>query len=111
MSHPSPSPPKPPPTTSAKRASTIYSQPTDTGVGRHWATQLHYAVDYLKRHGNPIRLEDLAIHSNVEALLSNAELLANFEGHDKVLKDQRTGLYSYKVRLLTLPLLLVVGAR
>lgn len=51
-------------------------------------------------HALPIRLEDLAIRSNVDSLLSNAELLSNFEKHERVLLDEKTGLYSYKVRSL-----------
>ena len=89
--------------TPRQRTSTVYSQPTDTGVGRHWATQLLYAVDFLKRHGDPIRLEDLAIRSNVEGLLSNAELLKSFEAHERVLRDEKTGLYSYKVSISKRP--------
>lgn len=26
----------------------VYSQPKDTGTGRHWGTQLIYAVNFLK---------------------------------------------------------------
>lgn len=26
----------------------VHSQPRDTGIGRHWGTQLIYAVNYLK---------------------------------------------------------------
>ncbi|KAK4048396.1 hypothetical protein OIV83_004742 [Microbotryomycetes sp. JL201] len=65
-------------------------------IGRHWATQLLHAVDYLKQHANPIRLEELAIRSGVEALLSNPQLLQSFQNHERVLVDDRLGLYSYK---------------
>lgn len=69
----------------------------DAGVGRHWATQLFTAVDFLKRHGHPIQLEELAIRSGVDALTTNAQLLQSFQNHERVLMDDRTGLYSYKV--------------
>ncbi|SGY11758.1 BQ5605_C011g06263 [Microbotryum silenes-dioicae] len=72
--------------------------PADTGIGRHWKTQLVSAVHFLKQHARPIRLEDLALLSGVEALLSNAELLSNFRSHEKVVVDDKTGLFSYKVR-------------
>lgn len=48
-------------------------------------------------HGNPIRLEDLAIHSKVEALTTNHELYQSFKAHERVIFDEKTGLYSYKV--------------
>ncbi|SCZ94435.1 BZ3500_MvSof-1268-A1-R1_Chr12-2g03897 [Microbotryum saponariae] len=70
--------------------------PADTGIGRHWKTQLVSAVHFLKQHAHPIRLEDLALLSGVEALLSNAELLSNFRSHEKVVVDDKTGLFSYK---------------
>ncbi|KDE03278.1 hypothetical protein MVLG_06235 [Microbotryum lychnidis-dioicae p1A1 Lamole] len=70
--------------------------PADTGIGRHWKTQLVSAVHFLKQHARPIRLEDLALLSGVEALLSNAELLSNFRSHEKVVVDDKTGLFSYK---------------
>jgi len=78
------------------REGTVYSQPKDTGVGRHWATQLLYAVGFLKQHAHPIRLEDLAIRSNVEGLMTNVELLESFKAHERVLYDEKTGLYRYK---------------
>lgn len=87
-----------PPAKKKSHGATIYSQPADTGVGRYLQTQLLFAVNFLKNHGSPIRLEDLAITSNVEGLLTNAELLNMFHGHERVIVDDKTGLYSYKVR-------------
>ncbi|KAM0786155.1 hypothetical protein ACM66B_006962 [Microbotryomycetes sp. NB124-2] len=72
------------------------SETASSIIGRHWATQLLHAVDYLKQHANPIRLEELAIRSGVEALLSNPQLLQSFTSHERVLVDDRLGLYSYK---------------
>ena len=46
-----------------------------------------------------MRLEDLAIHSTVEALTTNQELFDSFRTHERVIHDEKTGLYSYKVRL------------
>lgn len=42
------------------------------------------------------RLEDLAIKSGNDDLLSNADFLAIFKAHDKVAVDEKTGLYRYK---------------
>lgn len=47
-----------------------------------------------------MRLEDLAAYSGVEELQTNATLLAAFKTHEKVLYDERTDLYSYKVHSL-----------
>lgn len=47
-----------------------------------------------------MRLEDLAIHSTVEALTTNQELFDSFRTHERVIFDEKTGLYSYKVRFV-----------
>lgn len=67
-------------------------------VGRHWQTQLAIAVAFLKQHNAPIRLEDLAIRSGIEPLLSNPELQNGLRQHERVRFDERTSLVSYKVR-------------
>lgn len=77
--------------------------PNDSGVGRHFHTQLLYAVGYLKEHpNNPIRLEELSAFSRVYELEHNSELLAAFRAHEKVNYDEKLGLYSYKVRIMCL---------
>lgn len=69
-------------------------------MGQHLYTKLIYAVGYLKEHpNNPIRLEELAAFSNVEELQTNAEMLAAFRAHEKVMYDEKTDLYQYKVGL------------
>ncbi|BGP43220.1 hypothetical protein JCM10449v2_007248 [Rhodotorula kratochvilovae] len=73
--------------------------PSLTGAGRHWATQLALAVSYLKQLNAPVRLEDLALQSGVEALLHNQELVDALARHEKVRHDARTGLFSYKASL------------
>ena len=78
--------------------------PALSGTGRHWATQLALAVSFLKQVNRPIRLEDLAFESNVQALLSNHELVQALANHDRVRHDERTGLFSYRVRSLSLSL-------
>ncbi|BGP51422.1 hypothetical protein JCM10450v2_007364 [Rhodotorula kratochvilovae] len=57
--------------------------PSLTGAGRHWATQLALAVSYLKQLNAPVRLEDLALQSGVEALLHNQELVDALARHEK----------------------------
>lgn len=73
--------------------------PSLTGVGRHWQTQLVLAVNFLKQLNRPIRLEDLAITSGIEALLHNYELLNALKHHDRVRYDDRTQLFHYKASL------------
>ncbi|GAA6036276.1 hypothetical protein JCM8097_006872 [Rhodosporidiobolus ruineniae] len=72
------------------------TQPALSGIGRHWQTQLALTVSFLKSLGGPIRLEDLALRSNVEALLHNHELVDGLRNHERVKYDDRTGLWSYK---------------
>ncbi|GAA5935531.1 hypothetical protein JCM1841_003706 [Sporobolomyces salmonicolor] len=70
--------------------------PSLTGVGRHWQTQLVLAVSFLKQLNRPIRLDDFAITSGIEALLHNHELLEAFKNHDRVTYNDRTELFTYK---------------
>jgi len=70
--------------------------PSLTGSGRHWQTQLVLSVNFLKQLNRPIRLEDLAITSGIEALLHNYELLEALKQHERVRYDSRTELFTYK---------------
>ena len=64
-------------------------------------TQLVYAVNHLKSHGNPMRLQDLAIITELP-LDTDRVLYEKFKAHDRVVHDPKTDLYSYRVRLLPL---------
>ncbi|EJD46963.1 transcription initiation factor IIE, beta subunit [Auricularia subglabra TFB-10046 SS5] len=77
------------------KSNVVFSQPADTGTGSNVNTQLVYAVKHLKDNGNPMRLQDLAILSNLP-LMSDQHLLERFKGHDRVLHDEKTGLFSYR---------------
>ncbi|KAI4527331.1 transcription initiation factor IIE, beta subunit [Schizophyllum commune Loenen D] len=72
-----------------------YSQPKDTGSGQNINTQLIYALQYLKEHYGPNRLQDIAISTST-ALDTDQVLLEKFRNHEKVKWDQKTGLYEYK---------------
>lgn len=74
----------------------VYSQPADTGKGQDVNTQLVYAVSHLKSHGNPMRLQDLAIITELP-LDTDRVLLEKFRAHDRVVHDPKTDLYSYRV--------------
>jgi transcription initiation factor TFIIE subunit beta len=74
----------------------VYSQPADTGTGIDVNTQLVYAVNHLKSNGNPMRLQDLALITNVP-LDTDRVLFEKFKAHDRVVHDPKTDLYSYRV--------------
>ncbi|KAG8905173.1 hypothetical protein FRB99_000587 [Tulasnella sp. 403] len=78
------------------KAEVVWSQPSDTGTGIQRGTQLAFALDYLKKSQNPIRLEDLAVYSNVPSLITDATLLAAFESDPNVNKNPNNGLYTWK---------------
>lgn len=60
-----------------------------------------YLVNHLKSTGNPTRLQDLAILTNIP-VDSTPTLLEKFRAHDRVVYDPKTDLYSYRVRVLGL---------
>ena len=75
----------------------MYSQPANTGSGMHENTQLASAIDALKQHANPVRLEDFALSHGLPALLNpNSTLFQRFKSHDRVLYDAKTDLWMYK---------------
>lgn len=75
----------------------VYSQPANTGSGIHENTQLASAIDALKHHANPVRLEDFALSQGLPALLNpNSGLFARFKSHDRVMYDSKTDLWMYK---------------
>ncbi|KAH9834390.1 uncharacterized protein C8Q71DRAFT_768497 [Rhodofomes roseus] len=103
-----PAPAAPPPVESSEpphkkkkrpKSNVVYSQPADTGTGTNVNTQLVYLVNHLKSNGNPMRLQDLAIITNIP-VDTHPALLEKFRAHDRVVHDPRTDLYSYRVRML-----------
>lgn len=51
-----------------------------------------------QEHPEVHRLEDLAIRSGVDELMTSRDLYDVFRSHDRVHWDERTNLYRYKVR-------------
>lgn len=43
-----------------------------------------------------MRLDDIAIHTNIPTLSTDETLIAKFRSHDRVIYDPKTDLYSYK---------------
>ncbi|KAI1790595.1 transcription initiation factor IIE subunit beta [Ganoderma leucocontextum] len=77
------------------KSNVVYSQPAETGTGTNVNTQLVYLVNHLKATGNPMRLQDLAIITNTP-VDTDKTLLEKFKGHDRVVHDPKTDLYSYR---------------
>ncbi|EKM52716.1 uncharacterized protein PHACADRAFT_176739 [Phanerochaete carnosa HHB-10118-sp] len=77
------------------KSNIVYSQPADTGKGQDVNTQLVYAVNHLKSHGNPMRLQDLAIITELP-LDTDKVLFEKFKSHDRVVHDPKTDLFSYR---------------
>lgn len=54
-----------------EQANIVYSQPADTGTGNNIRTQIHFAIDYLKKKGTPQTLTDiinfLSLHTRDKA--------------------------------------------
>ena len=86
-------------------ADIVYSQPADTGTGQNINTQLVYAVNHLKQNNGPMRLQDLAIITNIP-VDTDKVLLEKFKAHDRVIHDTKTDLYSYRVRVTIAVILL-----
>lgn len=81
----------------SREPTTVYSQPANTGSGIHENTQLASAIDALKHHSNPVRLEDFALSQGLPALLnSSSGLFSRFRSHDRVMYDAKTDLWMYK---------------
>ncbi|KAL4253740.1 Transcription initiation factor IIE subunit beta [Abortiporus biennis] len=77
------------------KSNQVFSQPKDVGPGLEVNTRLVTAVNHLKSHGNPMRLQDLAIITETP-LLTDKVLLDKFKSHDRVVYDPKTDLYSYR---------------
>ncbi|KAK9450892.1 TFIIE beta subunit core domain-containing protein [Limtongia smithiae] len=46
------------------KTTTVYSQPADTGIGFHAKTQLHHAVEYIKKQDRPVTVRELQDYLN-----------------------------------------------
>ncbi len=75
----------------------VYSQPADTGTGKHVMVQVTYAIEFLKNAGTPQKFKDVAsylsLHSHDESKQTVATILKN---HDKVIHNPTKGTYSYR---------------
>ncbi|CAO1620559.1 unnamed protein product [Sympodiomycopsis kandeliae] len=74
----------------------IYSQPPPTGAGQHANTILVSALDALKTHKSPIRLEDFALTYGLHALIEDDNLKERLKNHPRVEWNSKLDLFTYK---------------
>lgn len=102
---PSPAPTKQPVQIDLKRKRpdpSAFSQPADTGTGKHIRTQIHYAIENLKEKGRPQTLTDITAYLNIhnEPEQHKKNIGRILRAHEKVQYDPRNdggeGTYSYR---------------
>ncbi|EEB05163.1 transcription factor TFIIE beta subunit [Schizosaccharomyces japonicus yFS275] len=78
-----------------KRSKTnlVYSQPADSGVGTHYLSQLHYAVEYLKERNEPKTAEEIASYLSTPLTPMLLQLLKK---NDRILYDARHETFTFK---------------
>ncbi|PWN20695.1 hypothetical protein BCV69DRAFT_312646 [Microstroma glucosiphilum] len=74
----------------------IYSQPSLTGAGQKDNTILVSALDALKLHKSPVRLEDFALTHGLTRLVEDEVLRERFKGHPRVEWNAKLDLWMYK---------------
>ncbi|KAK9458905.1 TFIIE beta subunit core domain-containing protein [Lipomyces oligophaga] len=73
---------------------TVYSQPADTGIGSHVFTQLHHAVEYIKRQDKPVTIRDLQNYLNGAGspqLLAHLQLIP-----ERIIYNAKAQTFEYK---------------
>lgn len=75
----------------------IFSQPSLTGAGQKDNTILVSALDALKLHKSPVRLEDFALTHGLTRLVEDEVLRERFKGHPRVEWNAKLDLWMYKV--------------
>ncbi|CAO3571858.1 unnamed protein product [Mortierella alpina] len=81
--------------TSKKRKTEVYSQPQDTGAGKHINSLLLGAINYLKTVDEPQTVEDLKRKGNVD-LEAKPELFDLLKSNEKVSYDTISETFVYK---------------
>ncbi|KAF9907660.1 hypothetical protein EC991_010692 [Linnemannia zychae] len=80
---------------SKKKKTEVYSQPQDTGAGKHINSLLLNAINYLKSTDDPQTVEDLRRKGGVD-LDAKPELYNLLKMNDKVAYDTRDHTFAYK---------------
>ncbi|KAF9203898.1 hypothetical protein BGZ49_005915 [Haplosporangium sp. Z 27] len=78
-----------------KKKTEIYSQPQDTGIGKHINSLLLNAINFLKTSDEPQSVEDLKRKGNID-LDAKPELFQLLKANEKVLYDQLNGTFVFK---------------
>ncbi|KAF8930143.1 hypothetical protein EDD21DRAFT_364128 [Dissophora ornata] len=81
--------------TSKKKKTEVYSQPQDTGTGKHINSLLLNAINFLKTEDEPQTVEDLKRKGNID-LDAKPELYQLLKSNDKVSFDERDATFAYK---------------
>lgn len=80
----------------------VYSQPADTGTGKHLMTQVTYAVEYLKQKDKPITFDDIFGYLSIPDIdLQGKRTLEHIlKNHVKIDYDRKgaNGIGSYRFR-------------
>ncbi|KAK9481396.1 TFIIE beta subunit core domain-containing protein [Lipomyces japonicus] len=71
----------------------VYSQPADTGIGQHSLTQLHHAVEFIKKQDRPVSANDI---NSYLSHLASPVLLAQLQRIDRILYDPIANTYEYR---------------
>ncbi|KAK9467975.1 TFIIE beta subunit core domain-containing protein [Lipomyces arxii] len=74
------------------KTATVYSQPADTGIGSHVLTQLHHAVEFIKKQDQPVSAKDL---QNYLSGQGGPTLLANLRLISRINYDEAEKTYEY----------------
>ncbi|EPX71917.1 transcription factor TFIIE beta subunit [Schizosaccharomyces octosporus yFS286] len=75
------------------KANLVYSQPADSGVGTHYLSQLHYAVEYLKERNDPKTAEEIASYLSTPL---TPMLLKLLKKNERIYYDERTETFAFK---------------
>ncbi|KAK3814225.1 MAG: hypothetical protein J3Q66DRAFT_345966 [Benniella sp.] len=80
---------------SKKKKTEVYSQPQDTGAGKHINSLLLNAINYLKSTDEPQTIEDMKIRGKID-LDAKPQLYQMLKLNEKVEFNERDGTFVYK---------------
>ncbi|KAI9747211.1 MAG: hypothetical protein M1815_004497 [Lichina confinis] len=68
----------------AESSNVVFSQPADTGTGRHIMTQVTYAVEYLKGKESPQTLPQILSYLSLKAAENQRSMALILQKHDRI---------------------------
>ncbi|KAK9234447.1 TFIIE beta subunit core domain-containing protein [Lipomyces kononenkoae] len=75
------------------KVTTVFSQPADTGIGSHILTQLHHAVEFIKKHDSPVTVNELQAYLSGQG---GPQLLTNLQLISRINYDPINKTYEYR---------------